>query len=58
VIRRRYARGIENFHRVYAPLADRWRVYDNAGDAPRLVATGERSKVRVVNTDTWTRMQA
>ena len=34
---RRFSRSCENFHRVYRLLADRWAVYDNSGDAPRLL---------------------
>ena len=34
---RRFSRNWQNFHRVYRLLADRWAVYDNSGDAPRLL---------------------
>ena len=37
---RRFARGWENFRRVYRPLADRWAVYDNSGIAPQLLEEG------------------
>ena len=30
-IRRRYNKGIENFFRLYRPLTDTWRMYDNSG---------------------------
>ena len=41
VVRRRYERGIDNFFRLYRPIADRWRVLDNtARGAPRLIAEG------------------
>ncbi|HEY8052847.1 MAG TPA: hypothetical protein VIE42_08570 [Steroidobacteraceae bacterium] len=33
---RRFARGWENFERVYRPLADAWTLYDNSGKLPRL----------------------
>ncbi len=43
-IRRRYHAGIKNFLRLYKPLADFWRVYDNSEPAgPRLIASGSRS---------------
>ncbi len=29
-IRRRYNKGIENFFRLYRPLTDTWRIYDNS----------------------------
>ena len=30
IIRRRYQRGVQNFFRMYQPLADTWVVYDNS----------------------------
>ncbi|MCE1249797.1 MAG: zeta toxin family protein, partial [Comamonadaceae bacterium] len=33
VIRRRFAAGLDNFHRHYAPAVDAWALYDNAGEA-------------------------
>ena len=37
---RRFTRGWINFQRFYHPLADAWAVYDNSGDAPRLIEQG------------------
>ena len=37
---RRFNRSWENFHAVYRVLADKWAVYDNAGDTPRLLEVG------------------
>jgi len=37
---RRFARGLENFDRVYRRLADAWTIYDNSGKAPRLKDRG------------------
>ena len=37
---RRFTRGWINFHKSYRPLADAWTVYDNSGDAPRLLEQG------------------
>jgi predicted ABC-type ATPase len=34
---RRFDRSWNNFRTRYRPLADRWAVYDNAGDVPRLL---------------------
>ena len=36
---RRFRRGWNNFDSHYKPLADAWAVYDNSGDAPRLLET-------------------
>ena len=43
-IRRRYTKGIRNFPRLYKPLADTWRLYDNSNPSgPRgLIAKGTR----------------
>lgn len=40
-VRRRFSRGWEHFETLYKPLVDRWALYDNAGDAPILIASGE-----------------
>jgi predicted ABC-type ATPase len=42
VIRRRFAAGLENFHRHYAPAVDAWVLYDNAGETPVLLDWSER----------------
>jgi predicted ABC-type ATPase len=40
-IRRRYRAGLKNVFRLYCPLADAWRLYDNSLWAePRLMAAG------------------
>lgn len=54
VVRRRYARGRENFLRMYAPLADAWEVYDNSSLEPFLVAYGGRGEATtVLETEEW-----
>lgn len=42
-VRRRFDRGRENFETLYKPLVDTWMLYDNAGDAPILIASGAKS---------------
>lgn len=37
---RRFERSWVNFHSVYRTVADRWAVYDNAGDTPQLLEVG------------------
>lgn len=57
-IRRRYDAGIRNFFRLYQPLADGWRVYDNTDITPRLIANGSRAKVEcVTDTAVWSRLK-
>ena len=41
VIRRRFAAGLHNFHSVYTLLVNDWMLYDNTGQHPVRVATGE-----------------
>lgn len=43
VIRRRFAAGLRNFHEIYAHLVDSWMLYDNSGDQPVLMESGENS---------------
>jgi predicted ABC-type ATPase len=53
-VRRRYRAGIRNFFGLYEKVASTWRVYDNSGDAPRLIA--ERLDIqatRVYDQDLW-----
>ena len=40
-IRRRFGRSLKNFVHTYAPLADRWAVWDNQTSPPRLMAESE-----------------
>lgn len=42
VIRRRFAAGLDNFHRHYAPVVDAWVLYNNAGESPVLLDWSER----------------
>ena len=41
-VRRRFVRGWRNFERTYRKLVDEWKLYDNAGRAPVLLAGGSR----------------
>ena len=42
VIRRRFAAGRKNFLKIYKPLADAWRHYDNSGTIPTLLAASDQ----------------
>lgn len=52
-IRRRYSRSVRNFLEMYRPIADHWRVYDNTGESPRLLAFGIGDRQHVLDGDTW-----
>lgn len=57
-IRRRYDAGIRNFFRLYHPLADGWRVYDNTDLAPSLIASGSGVRVEcVADAAAWNRLK-
>jgi predicted ABC-type ATPase len=41
VIRPRFHAGIANFHALYKPLVDAWRLYDNSGERPVLINSSD-----------------
>jgi predicted ABC-type ATPase len=41
VIRRRFKTGIANFHQLYKPLVDAWRLYDSSGEKPILINSSD-----------------
>lgn len=59
VIRRRYSAGLNNFFRLYRPLASTWRLYDASGREPRMIAHQvDVGAVQVYDKQTWERIQA
>jgi predicted ABC-type ATPase len=53
-VRRRYRSGLSNFLKLYRPLAKSWRLYDNTGEVPRLIARGAGATSRLVlDPDSW-----
>jgi predicted ABC-type ATPase len=55
VVRRRFNKGLRNFWKLYAPLADAWSVYDNSSSPdPVLMASGGKDRmVEVVEPYYW-----
>ena len=41
IVRRRFATGLSNFRRIFAPLVNGWQLYDNSGPEPILLEWGE-----------------
>ena len=41
VVKRRFLSGRENFERLYKPIVDKWFLYDNSGQEPVLLDSGE-----------------
>lgn len=50
VVVRRYWRGLENLP-IYCRTVSRWTIHDNSGAQARLVATGDRDRVIIRDTD-------
>jgi predicted ABC-type ATPase len=59
-VRRRYYGGIQNVFELYQPLADTWRVYNNADPAgAKLIASGGRIKrQRIYRAEDWEQILA
>lgn len=53
VIRRRYLRGIVNFHSLYSPIADSWAVYDNSSEAQLVAERAPGHEPRVHDPSRW-----
>jgi predicted ABC-type ATPase len=55
VIRRRYVRGIQNFFRLYEPLADAWAFCDNSEvpNATIIACRDPQAGTRVIRADLW-----
>lgn len=41
ILRRRFDKGLRNFHSIYRGLVASWALYDNSGPAPRLIMSGD-----------------
>lgn len=58
IVERRFWRSARNFHELYLPLSDVWRIYDNSGRSPRLVADRlADGPPAVYSTPHWRRLQ-
>lgn len=57
-IRRRYHRSVENFFRLYKPLADSWEFYENEKlKSPRLIAIGNATMELPEDEDLWAKIK-
>ena len=58
VIHRRYRGGLENLFRLYLPLTDSWRLYDNSKGDLRPIAKGRgRTADSVEDSEMWQRLR-
>ena len=60
IVQRRYRRGLENFFRIYQPIATMWKMYYNGEPTgPQLVAQGNESVgEQIVIPDMWNHIKA
>jgi predicted ABC-type ATPase len=58
VVRRRFARSLNNLFSLYLPLADEWTMFDNSTSPHALtVATSLNNQLTVTETATWNKLQ-
>lgn len=50
-VRRRFARGVDNFFNLYEPLVDSWMLFDNSKTKPILIAKRRNDRRDVINDD-------
>ena len=53
IIRRRYERGLANFVRLYAPIADSWALYDNSSAARLIAKRDPAGEQQVYDPEAW-----
>lgn len=56
VIRRRFSRSLNNFFQIYLHLAHSWRLFDNSGTTPTLVATSNQGKTLIMDAARYKRI--
>jgi predicted ABC-type ATPase len=52
-IHRRYHGGIQNFFELYAPIADRWKFFDNTVKPRVLIASEEK----IMDIELWDKLK-
>ena len=58
VVKRRFARSLNNLFNLYAPLADEWTLFDNSSLPQALtVAAKSADRLTVTETNTWLKLQ-
>ena len=57
-IRRRYERGLSNFFKLYAPIADSWEMHENTSPPPVLIAMKDEGRpVHLARPELWASIQ-
>lgn len=57
-IRRRYARGLENFFKLYRPIADSWLFIDASDDFLEEIALGDKIEGEIIVNETLWRQNS
>jgi predicted ABC-type ATPase len=57
VIRRRYASGLRNLFRLYAPRVDSWWLYDSSTLPPLLVAEAQKAMISATDDELFARIR-
>ena len=52
-IKRRFHRSLRNLIRLYIPLVNRWKVFDNYSTPPVLIARGTRNRRLIIQEQAW-----
>jgi predicted ABC-type ATPase len=54
IIYRRYFKGLQNFFKLYQPIADSWAFYDNSKFGnPDIIAEGGQTSETIFNQEIW-----
>ncbi len=56
-VRRRFARGVNNFFNLYEPLFDSWMLFDNSKSKPVLIAKRQNSHIEVFDEELYKLIQ-
>ena len=53
VVRRRFAKGLTNFFKLYRPILDSWLIFDNSMATPKLIAFEKSGKREILNREVF-----
>jgi len=53
VVRRRFAKGLTNFFKLYRPILDSWLIFDNSMATPKLIAFEKSGKREIFNREVF-----
>jgi len=56
VVRRRFAKGLTNFVKLYRPILDSWFIFDNSMATPKLIAFEKSGKREILDHEVFSRI--